>query len=42
MIGFKYSRVTDGKADGSQFTEGSNEVEMGLTGDNVEILLNNI
>lgn len=37
MTGFKYSMVTDGRADGSELAqceenEGSNEVWMGLTG----------
>lgn len=44
MTGFKYSMVTDGRADGSEFVryeenEGSNEVWMGLTGGNVVISL---
>lgn len=42
--GFKYSMVTDGRADGSAFAhceenEGSNEVWMGLTGGNGGISL---
>lgn len=33
-ITFKYSFVTDGRADGSEFAEGRNEDWMGLAGSN--------
>lgn len=38
-ITFKYSLVTDGRADGSEFTEGRNEDWIGLAGSNRAISL---